>query len=86
MARLNLTLDDDTLRELRRHADVLRTPAAGLARELIREGIRRREVLARRQQLARDYAAGRKDARVVLQDHEAGQFDLLSGRRPPLPA
>lgn len=79
MARINLTLDDATMRDLRRHAQMLARPAAGLARELLEEGIRRREAAARRLALARDYAAGRKDARRLLSDLEGAQLDTWDG-------
>ena len=77
MARLNLTLDDDTARQLDRHTKRSGKPRAALARELLREALTRREGLERRQQLARDYAAGRSDARALLRDLESAQLDLL---------
>jgi len=77
MARLNLTLDEDTLESLKKHARRLSRPAASLARELLDEGIRRRETAERRRMLAKDYAAGRRDVRVLLKDLEGAQFDLL---------
>jgi hypothetical protein len=77
MARLNLTLDEDTFESLKKHAQRLSRPAAGLARELLEEAIRRREAAERRRALAKDYAAGRRDARALLEDLERGQFDLL---------
>jgi len=77
MARLNLTLDKDTLRQLDRHTKRSGKPRAALARELLREGLARREALERRQQLARDYAAGRGDARTLLSDLESAQLELL---------
>jgi hypothetical protein len=77
MARLNLTLDEDTFESLKRHANRLSRPAAGLARELLEEAIRRRETAERRQALARDYATGRRDARALLADLEGAQLDLL---------
>ena len=61
--RLNLTLDEST--------------SGALARELIREALARREALERERKLARDYAAGRSDARQLLQDLEAAQLELL---------
>jgi metal-responsive CopG/Arc/MetJ family transcriptional regulator len=76
MARLNLTLDKDTLRELDRHTKRSGKPRAALARELLREALARREAAERRQQLAADYAAGRGDARALLKDLEAGQLEL----------
>ena len=77
MARLNLTLDQDTVRQLDRHTKRSGKPRAALARELLREALARREALERRQQLARDYAAGRGDARTLLSDLESAQLELL---------
>ena len=77
MARLNLTLDDDTFRRLDRHTKRSGKPIAALARELLREGLAQREAAERRKQLAADYAAGRRDARALLKDLEAGQLELM---------
>lgn len=79
MARLNLILDGDTYRDLKKHANRLSRRPAGLARELVREGIQRREAAERRRALARYYTAGRKDARASLDDLELPQMDLLDG-------
>jgi hypothetical protein len=75
MQRLNLTLDDDTKSWLDRHAKP--EQRATLARTLIREGIARREAIARRKRLAADYAAGRADARALLEDLETGSLELI---------
>jgi hypothetical protein len=77
MARLNLTLDRDTYAELDEHARRAHQPRARVARELLVEGLARRAALDRRNRLARDYAAGRSDARALLNDFESGQADLL---------
>jgi len=77
MTRLNLTLDKDTVRQLDRHTKRSGQPRAALARELLREALARREALERRQRLARDYAAGRGDARALLSDLESAQLELL---------
>lgn len=77
MPRLNLTLNKDTFQELKKHAGRVSRPAAALARELVQEGIRRREALERRRALAQDYAAGRRDAHALLKDLESAQLDLL---------
>jgi hypothetical protein len=77
MARLNLTLDEDTFRKLDRHTKRTGKPRAALARELLREGLAQREAAERRKQLANDYAAGRPDARALLRDLEAGQLTLM---------
>ena len=75
--RLNLTLDESTSGALARHARREGKPRAALARELIREAIARREALERERKLASDYAAGRSEARQLLQDLEAAQLELL---------
>ena len=77
MGRLNLTLDEDTFRGLKKHASSQSKPAARIARDLIREGLARREATERLRRLARDYAMGRKDSRALLNDLESGQLDLL---------
>lgn len=77
MARLNLTLDADTFRRLDRHTKRSGKPLAALAKELLREGLARREAAERRKRLATDYAAGRRDARTLLKDLEAGQIELM---------
>ena len=81
MARLNLTLDQDTVRRLDRHTKRSGRPRAAVARELLREALGRREALERRQQLARDYAAGTSDGLTLLRDLEAPQLDLLDDER-----
>jgi len=52
-------------------------PAGPAARGLIREAIARRDALEREHKLARDYAAGRSDARQVLRELETAQLELL---------
>jgi 4'-phosphopantetheinyl transferase EntD len=77
MARLNLTLDPDTFRELDRYTRQLGKPRARVAKELLREGLERRRAAERRRKLAADYVAGRSDARAALRDLEAAQLGLL---------
>lgn len=77
MARLNLTLDEDTLQRLNRHTKRAGKPRARLATEILREGLARREALDARRKLAAEYAAGRRDVRAVLRDMEAAQWELL---------
>jgi hypothetical protein len=77
VGRVNLTLDPDTENRLERHARASKTHRAALAREILREGLLRREERERRRKLARDYAAGRNDARLLLKEIESAQFDLL---------
>jgi len=75
MARLNVTLDDDTFTRLVRHARREGGRRAALARRILREGLDAREARERRMKLAADYAAGRSDARELLQGLEAAQLD-----------
>jgi len=77
MSRLNLTLDPDTSAQLERHAKAHGTRRAAIAREILREGLARREELERRKRLASDYAAGRADARELLANFESAQLELL---------
>jgi DNA-binding GntR family transcriptional regulator len=77
MERLNLTLDEGTSGALSRHARREGKPRAALARELIREAIAQRDALERERKLARDYAAGRSDARQLLRELETAQLELL---------
>jgi hypothetical protein len=77
MERLNLTLDNMTSDALARYAQREGKPRAALARELICEAIARREAAAQRRRLAHDYAAGRGDAKALLEDLDAPQLDLL---------
>jgi hypothetical protein len=78
MERLNLTLDDVTSDHLARHAQREGKPRAALARELICEALAQRDAAAQRRKLARDYAAGRADAKLLLEDLEGPQLELLS--------
>jgi hypothetical protein len=77
MPRVNLTLDLDTFRHLERHAKRSGTPRARLVKELLTEGLARREAAVRRRRLAADYAAGKGDVRAVLDDLEAPQLELI---------
>lgn len=77
MARLNLTLDVDTYEALDKHARKLRRPRANVAKEILREGLARRDSLDRRKQIAADYACGRKDARSLLKELERHQLELV---------
>ncbi len=77
MSRLNLTLDDDTIRVLMRHAARQDLAVAAFVRLLIREALEQREALARRRKLAADYAAGRSDVREMLTDLERPQLEGL---------
>jgi|APSaa5957512622_1039677.scaffolds.fasta_scaffold131991_2 hypothetical protein len=76
MARLNLTLDADTLDRLERHANSLGRARASAARDLLVGALDRVERLARLEQLARDYASDRDDAALLLAEIEAGQVGM----------
>jgi hypothetical protein len=77
VARLNLTLDEDTFDRLARYARQQERAVAGVARDLVREALERHEASRRRRKLAEDYRAGRRDACAVLEDFEAAQLDVL---------
>lgn len=77
MGRLRLTLDEATSEALARRARREGKPRAALAQESIREAIAGREALDRQRSLARDDAAGRRDARQLSWDLEAAQLELL---------
>jgi len=77
MARVNLTLDEETFAELDRHTKLLGKPRAALARDLLHEALASRRAAERRRQLAADYAAGREDARALLRDLESAQLELM---------
>lgn len=79
MARLNLTLDPDTLAALNRHARKEHKPTAAIARALLRKAIAREEASERARKLARDYTEGREDAAKLLEELESPQLDLLDG-------
>jgi predicted transcriptional regulator len=77
MTRLNVTLDQETYAALSRHAKLVRKPRANVAKEILAEGLARRNATAQRKKLAADYRAGRADARTLLKDFESPQLELL---------
>ena len=77
MARVNLTLDRETFRELDAHAKRVGKPKARAATDLVRAGLERQQAAERRTRLVRDYAAQHADAGEALRDLEAGQLELL---------
>jgi hypothetical protein len=77
MARLNLTLDEDTLNRLEEYAQDAGKARSAIARELLVKGLNGIDRQARLERLARDYARGRDDAESLLSDFEAGQLELL---------
>ncbi len=78
MARLNLTLDNDTFKRLDQYAQGEGKALSAIARELLIEALNRIDRQTRLERLARDYAQGRDDAESLLADLEAGQLDLLN--------
>ena len=80
MMKLNMTLDQKTSAALERQARQVRKPCAKLAREILMEGLARREAALRRKKLAADYRAGRVDTRALLNDLEAPQLELLNDK------
>lgn len=79
MARLNLTLDAATSDALDRYAKRAKSPRASVARTLLKEGLAAREMREQRRKLAADYAAGRPDARRLLEELEAAQLGPSHG-------
>jgi hypothetical protein len=77
MGRLNMTLSDDTERALARHAKKLRVPVATFARTVLCEGLAHREILERKRQLAKDYAAGRTDTSSLLDELSELQLEIV---------
>lgn len=77
MARLNLTLDDDTLSQLNRAARSRRRRVAAYARELLRDALERQRQEQRWRVWEAAYRAGRADARKLLADFEPGQLELM---------
>ena len=73
MARVNLTLEPDTLERLERHAREVGKARTTLARELLIEGLDRVERRRRARKLAADYAAGADEARRLLGELEGAQ-------------
>ncbi len=78
MARLNLTLDNDTLSRLDRYAQGAGRARAAIARELLVEALNSIDRHAKLEKLARDYEQGRDDVDSLLSDFEAGQLELLN--------
>ena len=77
MARLNLTLDEETWRRLDECARRSGERRASLARRLLKEALGRRDVLERRKKVARDFAAAGSHDVDLLRALEEGQLDLL---------
>jgi hypothetical protein len=77
MARLNLTLPDDTFVALSRDARKAGAPVATHARRLLGEALVRRGLLERRRVWAEAYRSDRADARQLATDLELGTLELL---------
>ena len=70
-------LDQQTYEALEKQAKQTRKPCARIAKEILSEGLARRDAAARHKQLVADYRAGRADARAVLNNFASGQLELL---------
>lgn len=77
MARLNMTLMNDTLLKLTVRAKRARKPVATLAREVLEKALAEMEAEERRLKWAADYIAGREDARELLAEMESAQLELI---------
>lgn len=77
MRHVNVALDQKTYEALERQAERTRKPCTTVAKEILLEGLERRDAAARREQLAADYRAGRADARALLNALESSQSELL---------
>ena len=77
MARINLTLNEDTYSSIVEHAREEGMPQASMARKLIKEALDRRNALKKLRKLASDYGAEGKGSARLLEDLEAGQLDLI---------
>jgi predicted DNA-binding protein len=77
MTRVNLTLDQESYERLGRYAKRLGRPQATVAGQLVREGLELLDAREQRQRLAKDYAAGRADAREVIAELESGQLEAM---------
>jgi predicted transcriptional regulator len=77
MMKLSVVLDQKTYEALERQAKQTRKPRERVAKEILLEGLARRNAAAQREQLAADYRAGRANARALLNDVESAQSELL---------
>ena len=77
MARLNLTLDEDTLAALRGDARREHRRVSTHARELLREAMERRQRARRARTWAEAYRADRADAHTLLAELEPGELELM---------
>ena len=77
MARLNLTLDDDTFAALERDAHRERARLATYATRLLKEALERRERERRWRTWEDAYRAGAADDRRLLADMEGAQLDVV---------
>jgi hypothetical protein len=77
MARLNLTLDEETLAALRGDAQREHRRLATHARELLREAMARRQRERRARTWADAYRADRADATKLVRELEPGALELM---------
>lgn len=75
MARLNLTLDDDTFATLERDARRERSQLSTFARRLLKEALEQRERERRWREWEDAYRRGASEDRRLVRDMEAGQLD-----------
>ena len=75
MARLNMTLDDDTYTALKRYAKKQGAPQATVARRLLAEALARKRAAELQRKLAADYAAEREGTEKLLAEMEGSQLD-----------
>lgn len=72
-----MTLSAETESLLSRHAKKLGVPVASFARTVLCEGLAHRDKMERMRRLANDYAAGRSDAKEVLDEVADLQLENL---------
>jgi len=72
-----MTLDQDTLERIDRHAAATGSARAGAARALLLQALDAIEARARDEQLAADYRAGRDEIRDLLVVMEPAQTELI---------
>jgi plasmid stability protein len=76
MARLNLTLADDTIARLAARAKRAHRPVAALARDILEKALGELDAEEWRRKVAADYAASHDDARELLADFDGLQVEL----------
>ena len=77
MARLNLTLDEETFFSLRRDARKERTRLATYVKKLLQDLLARRRKEAEERRWAEAYRAANADNVCLARQAEAGQLELM---------